>query len=210
MTLDGAKVEVIRRYILSATEEVRRTLIRTAFNPGIYEVHDFGISIYDGNRELIAEAPGLAQFLGANDTAIRKAVDYIGVEGLEPGDVVVMNYPYWSSAHVSDVTLYAGVFAPDDARRLIAYICIRAHWADLGAKDVGYVLDSTDMHQEGLVFPGTKIYKRGQPDREIYELIRFNSRLPDVVFGDMEAQVTAIRAGERRIREIYRKFGAQA
>jgi N-methylhydantoinase B len=210
MTLDGAKVEVIRRYILSATEEVRRTLIRTAFSPGIYEVHDFGISIYDSNRELIAEAPGLAMFLGANDTAIRKAIDYIGVESLEPGDVVVMNYPYWNSAHVSDVTLYAGVFAPDDERQLIAYICIRAHWADLGAKDVGYVLDSTDMHQEGMVFPGTKIYKRGQPNKEIYELIRFNSRLPEIVFGDMEAQVTAIRAGEKRIREIYRKFGAEA
>jgi N-methylhydantoinase B/oxoprolinase/acetone carboxylase alpha subunit len=97
MVLDGAQVEVIRRYILSAAEEVRRTLIRTAFKPGIYEAHDFGISLYDSQLALIAEAPGLAKFLGANDTAIRKAVDYLGVESLEPGDVVVMNYPYWSA-----------------------------------------------------------------------------------------------------------------
>lgn len=210
MTLDGAKIEVIRRYILSAAEEVRRTLIRTAFSPGIYEVHDFGISIYDRHLDLIAEAPGLAMFLGANDAAIRNAIAYIGADALEPGDVAIMNYPYWNSAHTSDVTLYAGIFAPDDESKLIAYICIRAHWADLGAKDSGYVLDSTDMHQEGMVFPGTKIYKRGQPNKEIYELIRFNSRLPDMVFGDMEAQVTAIRAGEKRIRETYRKFGTPA
>ena len=45
-TLDGATVEVIRHYLNSTAEQMRRTLVRTAFNPVIYEVLDFGISIY--------------------------------------------------------------------------------------------------------------------------------------------------------------------
>jgi len=69
--LDGATVVVIRSYLVSAAEEMRRTLIRTAFNPVVYEVLDFGISLYDGSLDLIADAPGLAFFLGANDYAIR-------------------------------------------------------------------------------------------------------------------------------------------
>ena len=48
---------------------------------------------------------------------------------------------------------------------------VRAHWLDLGAKDPAYVLDSTDMHQEGLVLPGTKIVKRGRIDHEVSELV---------------------------------------
>jgi len=209
MSLEGAKTEIIRSYLISAAEEMRRTLIRTAFNPVIYETLDFGISIYDRNLDLIAEAPGLALFLGANDYAIRKGVEYIGVQNLEPGDIVLMNYPYWNSAHAADVTLYAPVFAPGE-KEPFAFTCIRAHWMDLGAKDPGYVLDSTDMHQEGLIFPGTKIYKRGQLDKEILALIRFNSRMPDKVIGDLEAQVAATRTGETRLQAIYEKFGQQA
>ena len=41
--MDGATAEVIRSYLGSAAEEMRATLIRTAFNPVIYEVLDFGI-----------------------------------------------------------------------------------------------------------------------------------------------------------------------
>jgi len=77
-----------------------------------------------------------------------------------------------NSAHVLDVTLFAPVYSPlvDAGRSPFAFTCIRAHWMDLGAKDPGYVLDSTDMHQEGLVLPGTKIHARGEPRSEIYEV----------------------------------------
>ncbi len=209
MKLAAAATEVIRSYLASAAEEMRRTLIRTAFNPVIYEVLDFGISIYDAKLDLIADARSLALFLGANDFAIRKGVEYVGIENLHRGDIVLMNYPYWNSAHAMDVTLFAPVFAEgdgDDARPF-AFTCIRAHWMDLGAKDPGYVLDSTDMHQEGLIMPCLKVYKRGMPDREIFELIRFNSRMPDLVIGDLEAQVAATRTGEKRLMALYTKFG---
>jgi N-methylhydantoinase B len=206
--VDGATVEVIRSYLVAAAEEMRATLVRTAFNPVIYEVLDFGISIYDGSLDLIGEASGLTFFLGANDYAIRKGVEYIGAENLEPGDVVIMNYPYWNGAHSYDATLYAPVFDGPD-RLPYAYLVVRAHWMDLGAKDPGYVLDSTDMHQEGLIFPGTKVIAGGAPNREILELIRFNSRMPDLVMGDFNAQVAALRTGERRLHELLAKFGRE-
>lgn len=209
MKLDGATVEVIRSYLVSAAEEMRRTLIRTAFNPVIYEVLDFGISVYDADLELIADAPGLAFFLGANDYAIRKGVEHAGLETLKPGDILIMNYPYWNSAHAADATLFAPVFAPGGDKPF-AFTCIRAHWMDLGAKDPGYVLDSTDMHQEGLIFPGTRIYRDGQPVKDIVDMIRFNSRMPGPVLGDLEAQVAATRTGVTRLNAILEKFGKDA
>lgn len=203
--IDGSLVEVIRNYLISVAQEMRVTLIRTACNPVIYEVLDFGISVYDRNLDLIAEGPGLTSFLGANDFSIGKLVDYIGEDGFEDGDVLISNYPYWNAAHSYDATLTAPVF--DDAGILFGYLLVRAHWMDLGAKDPGYVLDSTDMHQEGLIFPGTKLIKKRVVDRELIELIRFNSRMPDVVVGDFNAMVSSIRTGERRMKEVLRKFG---
>jgi N-methylhydantoinase B len=209
MSLAAATNEVVRSYLASAAEEMRRTLIRTAFNPVIYEVLDFGISIYDENLDLIADAPGLALFIGANDYAIRRGVEHLDRSRIRPGDIVLMNYPYWNSAHAMDVTLFAPVFASDEAPAPFAWTCIRAHWMDLGAKDPGYVLDSTDVQQEGLLMPCLKVYKAGVPDPEIFDLIRFNSRMPDLVIGDLEAQVAATRVGTKRLQEIYAKFGRE-
>ena len=202
--LDAATVEVIRNYLDSAANEMQRTLIRTAYNTIIYEILDFGLSMYDRDLDLIADSPGLTSFLGANDHAIRRAVEYVGEENLHDGDIVLMNYPYWNASHTLDASLFMPIYLEDE---LIGYTISRAHWLDLGAKDSGYVLDSTDMHQEGLVFPGTKVYKRGEVDEGILDLIRFNSRIPDKVIGDLNAQIAALRRGSTRLIELYEKHG---
>lgn len=204
--LDGATVEVIRNYLNSTSEQMRRTLVRTAFNPVIYEVLDFGISMYDRDRRLISESTGILTFLGANDYAIHKGVEKVGVENLHPGDVVMINYPYWSGAHVSDAMLFAPVFC-EGSERPDAYLAVRAHWMDLGAKDPGYVLDSTSMHQEGLIMPGVKLIRRGKIDEQIMAILRYNSRMPETIIGDFHAQISALRVGERRLRQIWDKFG---
>lgn len=204
--VDASTVEVVRNYLSSAAGEMQRTLIRTAYNTIVYEILDFGISLYDRRLQLVADSPGLAMFLGANDYAIRKGVEYVGAENLDPGDILIMNYPYWSGSHTLDVCLFAPVFLED---HIIGYATCRIHWLDLGQKDPGYVLDSTDMHQEGLIFPGTKVWKRGEPDEELLEIIRFNSRIPDKVIGDLHAQVATINTGRRRLRELYRKYGEE-
>jgi N-methylhydantoinase B len=204
--VDAATVEVIRNYLSSAANEMQRTLVRTAYNTIIYEILDFGISLYDSDMNLVADSPGLTMFLGANDYGLEKGVEYIGEENLEKGDIVIMNYPYWSSAHTLDVCLFSPIYYEDDH---VGYAVIRAHWLDLGAKESGYVIDSTDIHQEGLVFPGTKIYKQGEPDQEIFDLLRFNSRTPKKVIGDVNAQIAALETGKRRLRELHDKYGSQ-
>ena len=205
--VDGSVAEVIRNYLIAVAQEMRGTLLRTACSPVIYEVLDFGISVYDRKLDLIAEGPGLTSFLGANDYSIRKLVEYLGEDSFNDGDIVMSNYPYWNAAHSYDATLTAPVF--DQEGILFGFLLVRAHWMDLGAKDPGYVLDSTDMHQEGLIFPGTKVVKRRIVDQELIEIIRFNSRMPDVVIGDFNAMVASIRTGERRMQEVLRKFGRE-
>jgi N-methylhydantoinase B len=204
--MDLITVEVIHNYLLSAAKEMERNLMRTSYNTIIYEIRDFGLGIYDDQCRLLAEAPGLAIFTRSNDYGLQKTVEFIGAENMEPGDLMLTSYPYWSSAHPLDVLAVSPIFYKDE---LLGYTAIKQHWLDLGQKDPGYVLDSTDVFQEGLLLPAVKIYKAGVLDKELLNIIRFNSRLPDRVVGDMNAQISACRTGERRVADLVDRFGVE-
>jgi N-methylhydantoinase B len=63
------------------------------------------------------------------------------------------------------------------------------------------------MSQEGIFFPATKLYRAGVPNEDVFNIIRFNSRLPERTIGDMQAQVSACVTGVRRTQEIAAKYG---
>ena len=205
-TVDPITVEVIHNYLLSAAREMNRNLMRTAYNTIVYEVRDFGLGLYDRHCHLLAEAPGLAIFTRANDYALKKIVEFLGEDNIHPGDVILLNYPFWSSTHTLDVTASSPIFYED---QLVGFTAVKIHWLDLDQKDAGYCLDTTDMHQEGLFFPCSKIYKRGVLNKELEDIIRFNCRMPERVLGDMNAQISSCRTGERRVQELVKKFGLE-
>jgi len=193
---DPATAEVIRHYLASAATEMERTLVRTAYSTIIYEINDFGVSIFDRNLNLLADATGLPLFLGANEYAIRQLLKNCQCGPLEAGDVLYMNVPYWSGAHTNDGVLVSPVFVDGT---IAAYTVVRAHWTDMGGKDPGYILDSTTVHQEGVMIPGEKIVRRGEPNEELLRIIRVNSRAPETVMGDFNAEVACLRTGVTRI-----------
>lgn len=201
---DAITTEVIRHGLLSAAEEMARNLCRTAYNTVVYEIHDYGIGIHDADGDVIADTPGIAVFTRANDYGIKKSIEFLGRDAFEVGDVFILNYPYWSSAHTLDPLVFAPIHVEGE---LIGFASCRVHVLDLKQKDAGYVLDSTDMYQEGLFFPSTKLYSRGVRNDDIYNIIRFNSRYPERTIGDIQAQVSACVTGVRRTREIAAKYG---
>ncbi|MDD9955934.1 MAG: hydantoinase B/oxoprolinase family protein [Anaerolineaceae bacterium] len=201
---DPITVEVIHNYYLSAAREMERNLMRTSYTTIVYEIRDFGLGIYDKNYRMLAESPGLAIFTCGNDYGLEQSVEFIGRDNLEPGDLILTSYPYWSSAHPMDVLATSPIFYKDE---LIGFTAIKQHWIDLGQKEAGYMLDSTDVFQEGLIMPAMKLYRAGVRNQEIVNLIEFNSRIPDRVIGDMNAQISACRTGERRVAELAERFG---
>lgn len=202
--IDSITVEVIRHRLLSAAREMMTNLIRTAYNTIVYEIRDFGLGIYDRKGRLIAESPGLTIFARANDIALASVIDFMGYDKIEPGDAILLNYPYWSSAHTLDVACCTPIFDGDE---LVGFTAVRIHWLDMMQKDAGYCLDTTDMYQEGIFLPCVKVYRRGELNEDIVNIIKFNSRLPERVLGDMHAQISACRIGEKRTVEVIERFG---
>lgn len=204
-TVDPITVEVIRSYYESTARQMRNVLVRGSFNPVIYEMVDFSLGVYNREAELIAEGPGIPFFMGALTFAIREVVRYVGEENLQEGDVLLSTYPFWTGSHPQDVTLIQPIFVDG---KVFGYSAAKAHWMDLGAKDI-YGIDTTDIWQEGLQIFGAKIVKKGVLDKEIVEIIRANTRMPEACVGDMTAQISACNIGARLTQELTKKYGAE-
>ncbi|EKU47559.1 hydantoinase B/oxoprolinase family protein [Brevibacterium casei] len=202
--VDAITTEIIRHGFLAAAEEIARNLCRTAYNTVVYEIHDYGIGLHDENGDVVADTPGVAVFTRGNDAGVKHAINFLGKESMEPGDVFILNYPYWSSAHALDPLVFAPIHHDD---RLIGFSTCRIHVTDLNQKDPGYVLDSTDLSQEGLMLPASKLYRRGERNEDVFNIIKFNSRRPRHTIGDIQSQVSAVVTGVRRVREMAAKYG---
>jgi N-methylhydantoinase B len=201
---DPVLTEVIRHGLNSAANQMKRALVRTAFSPIIYEVLDFAVAIYDDRIRLLAQAPSLPMFMGRLSFCVRSAVDAVGgPAALDPGDVLLYNHPYGTGSHPQDAALVMPVF---DAGELIGYAAVKGHWLDIGAKDP-YATDTVDMHQEGTIYPGVRLYRRGDLVDDIYRLALANSRLPHAVAGDIKAEVVAVRTGAVALAALVSRHG---
>jgi N-methylhydantoinase B len=125
---------------------------------------------------------------------------------IRDGDVFVSNHPYEGGLpHVSDMAFVAPVFANG---ALVAFAGSIAHKADLGGAVAGSTSASaTEMYQEGLLIPPIKIWEAGRPMPDIERLILGNSRQPELVRGDMQAQIAVTQMGAERVKELCKRFG---
>lgn len=201
--IDPITVEVIRNYFISSANQMRSVLIRTSFNPVIYEMVDFAVGLYNKNAELVAEGLGLPIFMGTLTFAIKNVVNYLGEDNIEDGDVILTTYPYWTGAHSQDGTVIKPIFIDNE---IFGYAATKAHWMDLGAVDI-FSANTTDIWQEGLQLYGVKIYKKGTIDNELLDILRANSRLPDGIIGDLTAQIACCEAGARKVIDLVNKYG---
>jgi N-methylhydantoinase B len=204
---DPITTEVIRHGLNSAAEAIKRTLIRTSMSPIIYEVLDFAAVLYDRRMRLLAQAPSLPFFMGTMSFCIEAAVEEVGGEtGLDPGDIILMNDPYKTGSHPQDAAVVMPVYLPEG--ELVGYAAIKAHWLDIGAKEI-YCTDTTDVFQEGTIFPGVKLYRRGELVEDIQKMAVANSRLPKFVLGDINAEVAGVRAGGRELVRLVQRYGLE-
>lgn len=203
--LSPITIAVVRNYLLAAAREMRDTIQRTAVSPIIYDNRDFNCGLLDYEAGTLAEAPGLTHFMGSLSPGVKRSLLHLSNESFEPGDVVIVAMPDFTGAHPPDAVVFAPIF---DGTRLVAFAASKGHLIDLGAKDP-YPTDSTDAFQEGLRLPPTKLFSGGRLVEHVAHIIRANSRAPETIWGDLMAQIAALRVGVRSIEQLMRKYGRE-
>ncbi|MDB6043773.1 MAG: huyB [Gammaproteobacteria bacterium] len=209
-TTDPYTIEIIRSSLEAIGDEMFSALQRTSMSPIIYETLDFSVGVTDARGDLITQGNGTTVFLAMIDSLVRDILAKFGSKGeIHPGDVFMSNDPYeGGGTHLSDFGLVAPVFHQDE---LVAFVVNKAHWVDVGGKNPGsFSTNATEIFQEGIQVPSVKIIARGAVNEQILEIITANIRLPKDSMGDFWAGVAANRVGERRIVELFAKYGRDA
>ena len=200
---DPITTEVIRNFVVSCAEDMNAALYRSAFSSVIYEGRDSAVALLDKNGDMLGQSTGVPIFIGNIDVCVKAAMERYG-DDLEAGDVVAMNDPYLQGTHTHDVTVIGPIFYK---KQLVGFAASRAHWQDMGGIDAGTTMGSTSIYHEGLRFGPTRIVRRYEPIREWFDLLRRANRLKDAMIGDLNAQITAIRTGERRLAQMLDRVG---
>ncbi len=203
---DPVTLQVIKDALTAIGQEMFQVMIRTSMSPIIYETTDFAVGLTDARGELIAQGNGVAGFLATLDTAVQSTLQHHAPASLKPGDVIITNTPYeGGGTHLSDVMIIVPIHHRGE---LVGFSVNKSHWTEVGGKDAGSVSTTArEIFHEGLHLRFVKLYNAGEVNAALVDVIAANVRMPAQTLGDMHAGVAAARTGERRVQELFARYG---
>ncbi|MGZ5841401.1 MAG: hydantoinase B/oxoprolinase family protein [Xanthobacteraceae bacterium] len=198
---DPVLTEIVRNGVIAVTEEMKTNLMRTAYNMIIYEALDFTTGLFTADGDTVSIGIGLPSFMRGMSNTVKAKIAHFGKQNMKPGDIYVTNDAYTTGSHLNHFTFTLPIF---HRGTLAGFSCCMAHWIDVGGTLGGM---TTDIFSEGLQIPITKYQDRGVVNDTLVDIIRINVRLPSRAMGDLRAQVTAVKTGERRFLQLLDRYG---
>jgi N-methylhydantoinase B len=198
---DPVLTEIVRNGVIAVTEEMKTNLMRTAYNMIIYEALDFTTGLFTADGDTVSIGIGLPSFMRGMSNTVKAKIAHFGKKNMKPGDIYVTNDAYTTGSHLNHFTFTLPIFHKGT---LAGFSCCMAHWIDVGGTLGGM---TTDIYSEGLQIPITKYQDRGVVNDTLVDIIRLNVRLPSRAMGDLRAQVTAVKTGERRFLQLLERYG---
>lgn len=202
---DPITTEVVRNFVISCAEDMNASLWRSAFSAIIYEGRDSAVALMDEKGNMLGQSTGVPLFIGAIDACVHLVLERYGNDMAE-GDIFIINDSYLQGTHLHDVTAIGPIFYDGE---LVGFGAARAHWNDIGAIDPGSTMGSTSIYHEGIRLGPTRIVKAFEPIREWYDLLKLNTRMPDMSIGDLNAQIASIRTGQKRLGQLLDRIGVE-
>jgi N-methylhydantoinase B len=205
--IDAITTQVVRNRVSSLMQEMHYHFYRSGYSTIIRESRDFSCVILDCRGGLIV-APPMFFHAPVYRHLVQRILQRYG-DDLHAGDMFVCNHPYEGGLpHVSDMAFVAPILS---GTTLVGFAGSIAHKADVGGTMPGSTSASaTEIFQEGLLLPPVKIFSRGAYNVDLERLILANSRQPQLVRGDMQAQMAATQMGAERILQSCEQFGVAA
>ncbi len=202
--VDPILVEIVEGYLASVEMEVETAIGRTSRSPMIRDAHDYRAGIHDRH---------LRKLTGRSYSALVHPVarDY-PIDEMKPGDVFFHNDVYRSEGgigHLPDLCVTAPVFHDGgDGPRVVAFVQAFGHHDDIGGAVPGSMpSNATSVFEEGLMVPPIKLWDEGVPCEQALKIMTRNSRMPESLAADLDAECSACLMGARRMAELFDRYG---
>jgi N-methylhydantoinase B len=197
------EARVLWNALLNLVNEQGASLQRVAFSPIVREAGDLACALFDADARMVAQAvtgtPGHTNSLGA---AAAHIVAEYGADRLRPGDALIVNDPYMTAGQLLDVTVLTPVFR-DGA--IVAYFGSTIHHTDVGGYGIG--AGGRDVYEEGLWIPVCKLMSEGERNEDVWRFILANVRTPELVTGDLHAQLASAEMAGMRLNRLCDDHG---
>jgi len=202
--IDIIVLGLINNFLYSLVDEMTLGVVRTSFSPLTRDAFDFQCGICHANGEMLLEGEGTLQHSLVYPTLINNWMKE-HADTTYPGDIMVTNDPYSEAAHLPDIYMWHPIFINN---KIVAWSVAGGHLRDVGGSTPGScACDSTEIFQEGLRLPPMKLYEKGVPKQDLFAVIMANSRVPDIVIGDLSAYHAACHIGEERFLALTKTYG---
>src|SRR6476646_3311461 len=181
MTLDPVAVEVIGAAMNSIVEETGETLIRASHSTNIKERRDCSTALFNAKGETLCQAEHIPIHLGSFIELVPHIMKRYRTEDIRPGDAFIGNDAYeGGGTHLPDIVLAEPIFVD------------RGH---------------AHIFQEGLRIPPVRLYRAGELQNDVQDLILLNCQVPRERLSDLRAQMAANRVGVQRFQSLCAKYG---
>jgi N-methylhydantoinase B len=204
--VDPVLAQIVQGYLASVEQEVETAIARTSRSPMIRDAHDFRAGIHDRH---------LRKLTGRSYSALVHPVarDFPPTT-MRPGDVFFHNDVYESEGgigHLPDLCVTVPVFAAADVngeRRVVGFVQAFGHHDDIGGAVPGSMPShATSVFEEGLMVPPIRLWDAGVPNQAALRIMTRNSRMPQSLAADLDAECSACLMGARRLGELFGRYG---
>ncbi|ONG54436.1 methylhydantoinase [Pseudoroseomonas deserti] len=197
--LDPITVEVIGAALSSIVEETGEALIRASYSTNIKERRDCSTALFNAAGHTLCQAEHIPIHLGSFIGIVPHIMKLHDLAEMKPGDVFVGNDAYeGGGTHLPDIVLAEPIFV-DGA--IAAWTVNLAHHSDFADRGHAHI------YQEGLRIPPVRLYRAGQLQKDVQELILLNCQVPRERLSDLRAQMAANRVGVQRFQALCAKYG---
>jgi N-methylhydantoinase B len=198
--LDPITIEVIGSALSSIVEETGEALIRASYSTNIKERRDCSTALFDSQGRTLCQAEHIPIHLGSFIGIISHVLKNHPIDDIRPGDAFIGNDAYaGGGTHLPDIVLAEPIFVDG---KLAAWTVNLAHHADFADRGHAHI------YQEGLRIPPIRLYRGGEQQKDVLELILLNCQVPRERLSDLRAQMAANRLGVQRFRALCEKYGA--
>ncbi|WP_116599792.1 hydantoinase B/oxoprolinase family protein [Primorskyibacter marinus] len=203
--IDPIRLEVMKNAFDAIADEMALMLMRAAYSPIVRDSMDYSTAICDANGQTLAQGVTTPMHLGSFYDAMQYLITTFEND-IHPGDTFIANDPYAAAGqHLPDIYIIEPIFHDDV---LVGWTTTLAHHADVGGIVPGSnAMGAVEIYQEGLRLPFLKLVERGKPNEAIWSIIRLNVRIPEMVEGDLRAQMAASHAGRRSFLDLVERYG---
>jgi N-methylhydantoinase B len=194
--------QIMWNRLIAVVEEQAQTMIRTAFSTTVREAGDLSAGIFDLRGRMMAQAvTGTPGHVNSMMESVGHFLKKFPAEVMQPGDHYITNDPWLGTGHLHDLTVVTPAFRNG---KIVGLFANTAHVIDVGGLGMGP--EGRSVFEEGLYIPIVKCFEEGRPNETFFDFIRWGSRLPVELEGDVYSLCACNDAGAKRLVEMMDEF----